>query len=166
MSGPYELPHYDPKFCGKVLKWAAAVCVMVLIFELLVLVIIDPSDSRCPGWIINAGKASATPWWHLIAFMTGLPTAWICYVVWRWPHFSQKLYDSIAYGHPSLFSRLFGSGSRNSREPPDLNFESIFMIDSNWVIVAVSIGWCLCATLPFWMMLASCTDLPVPIRAG
>jgi hypothetical protein len=69
-------------------------CVAVLVIEMLVLIIVDPSAGRCPGWIINATKQSALSLWVLIGICTALPTIWICYVVFRWDYFSQKLYES------------------------------------------------------------------------
>jgi hypothetical protein len=152
------LPHYDPGYCLKIAKWTACICVAILVFELLVPVIFDPSYSRCPGWIINAGKESLVSWWALVAFSSGLPTAWMCYVVLRWEHFSRKMYDSIAYRDSSLHSLLFGSQEKYG-EPRELNFESIFLLNSNRVFLRVGILWCLGCAFPFWIMLGSCTDL-------
>ena len=53
-------------------------CVAVLVIEMLVLIIVDPSAGRCPGWIINATKQSALSLWVLIGICTALPTIWIC----------------------------------------------------------------------------------------
>jgi|GEM_PF-1742580 len=154
-----QLPHYDPNYCLKIAKWTAFICVAVLVFELLVLVIIDLSDSRCPGWILNVGKDSPVSLWLLVGVGSGVPTVWICYVVLRWKHFSQKLYDSIAYRRSSTFSS-FGFRGKNDDESHEPNFENIFLLDSNRLFLRVSILWCLFCTVPFWMMLGNCTDLP------
>jgi hypothetical protein len=78
MNGRPKLPHYDPDYCLKIAKWTASVCVAVLAIEMLVLMIVDPSAGRCPGWIINATKQSAVSLWVLIGICTALPTIWIC----------------------------------------------------------------------------------------
>jgi hypothetical protein len=103
-----KLPHYDPDYCLTIAKWTASVCVAVLVIEVLVLTIVDPSAARCPGWIIYATKQSAVSLWVLIDICTALPTIWICYVVFRWDHFSQKAYESIVSRRSSTFSRLVG----------------------------------------------------------
>ncbi|HTO78823.1 MAG TPA: hypothetical protein VMJ31_03510, partial [Methylocystis sp.] len=54
-----ELPNYDSDLCGKVVKGAACVCVGLIIAELLVLLLVHPSDDRCPGWIVHPNQPSA-----------------------------------------------------------------------------------------------------------
>ena len=154
-----KLPHYDPDYCLKVVQWTAFICVAVLAIELLVLITVDPSAGRCPGWIINATKQSAASLWVLVGIFTALPTIWICYVVFRWDYFSQKLYGDIAYRRSSTFSRLIGLQSKSDAELPDLNFENIFLINFDRLFLRVSIVWCLFCTGPLWMMLANCTSL-------
>ena len=70
---PY-LPNYDPKFCQKVGKWAAASCVVWLTIALLTLILVDPSNSRCPGWIIYAGNGEGMSPWLFVGMFTALPT--------------------------------------------------------------------------------------------
>jgi len=158
MSERPKLPHYDPDYCLKIARWTASVGVAVLVIEVLVLIIVDPSAGRCPGWIIHATKQSAMSLWVLIGICTALPTIWICYVVFRWDHFSQKLYDSIAGRRSSTLSRLVGLRGKSDAEVPDLNVENIFLINFDRLFLEVSIGWCLFCTLPLWMMLANCTQ--------
>jgi hypothetical protein len=153
-----KLPHYDPDYCLTIAKWTASMCVAVLVIEVLVLIIVDPSAGRCPGWIINATKQSAVSLWVLIGICTALPTIWICYVVFRWDHFSQKLYESIAYRRSSTFSRLVSLRSKSDAELPDLNFENIFLINFDRLFVRVSIVLWLFCTTPLWVMLANCTQ--------
>ena len=160
MDGPPELPLFDPNYCLKVAKWTASVCVAVLVVEVLALIVIGPNDSRCPGWIFNAGKQSATSFWYLVGFMTGLPTLGICYVVVRWDHFSRKLNAPASYYHSSALLNLFGSRSKSADELARLNFEHMFLMDRDWLFLRVSILWCVCCTIPLWMILGACTDLP------
>ena len=152
-----KLPHYDPDYCLKVAQWTASICVAVLAIELLVLITVDPSAGRCPGWIINATKQSAASLWVLVGIFTALPTIWICYVVFRWDYFSQKLYGDIAYRRWSTFSRLIGLQSKSDAELPDLNFENIFLINFDRLFLRHRLV--LVCTGPLWMMLANCTSL-------
>jgi len=164
MNERSKLPHYDPDYCLTIAKWTACMCVAVLVIEMLVLIIVDPSAGRCPGWIINATKQSAVSLWVLIGICTALPTIWICYVVLRWEYYAQKLYDDIRYPRSPIFLRLFGRRSRSDSELPDLSFENILFLNFDVLFRDVSIGWCLFCTLPFWIMLGDCTDLPKLIR--
>jgi hypothetical protein len=102
-----KLPHYDPDYCLKVAKWAASICVAFLIIELLVLFVVDPTNGRCPGWIIYAKNGSATSLWILVGFLTAAPTVWICYVC-----FSLEL----------LFSK---NVRRHRLQPSDISYSSL-----------------------------------------
>jgi hypothetical protein len=153
-----KLPHYDPDYCLKIAKWTASACVAVLAIEVLVLMIVDPSAGRCPGWMIGATRQSPMSLWVLIGICTALPTIWICYVVFRWDHFSQKAYESIVGRRASIFSRLVGLQGKSDAKVPDLNVENIFLINFDRLFLELNIGWCLFCTLPLWMMLADCTQ--------
>jgi hypothetical protein len=164
-----KLPHYDPDYCVKIAKWAASVCVGILVIELLVLLFVAPSNDKCPGWTMYSEKGSATPLplWILAGIFTGMPTIWICYVVLRWEQkFSQKMYDGIAYRDNRPRFPNFGIGSKSKLSPqelkPDtqeLNFEQIFLLDANAMFLRVSIGWCVFCAFPLMLMITKCTDV-------
>jgi hypothetical protein len=140
-----KLPHYDPDFCGKVVKGAACVCVGLIVAALLVLLLVNPSSGQCSG----PHQPSAAS----LLFM-GLPALVICNVALRWDHhYARKIHDSIAYGQ-GPFSWL---GSKSDRK--ELNFENILLIDTNWLIVRVMAGWCLCCAIPLFVTLMECTTL-------
>jgi hypothetical protein len=155
-----KLPHYDPDYCQLIAKWSASICVGLLVTELLVLLILEPS-SQCPGWTIYAKNGSAR-WslWVLAGMFTAAPTIWICYVALRWKQkFSEQMYDSIAYGRPRFpFSGYFSGKSKPDAQ--DLNFQNIFLVNANWLFLVLNVGWCLFCMAPLWMMLTDCTKLP------
>ena len=168
-----KLPHYDPDYCLKVAKWAASICVVILVAELLTPLFVEPSSGQCPGWNIYAENGSATPSWILAGIFTGGPAIWICYVVLHWEQkFSRKLYDAIAYKQTgSVFQNLvvlnavFGSRPKpNPQElKPDtqeLDYESILFTDANraWLLGCATL--CLFCTFPLLLMLAKCTGAP------
>jgi len=164
-----KLPHYDPDYCLKVARWAAFVCVGILVVELLVLLFVTPTNGKCPGWTIYAENGSAMPSWILAGIFTGGPTIWICYVVLRWEQkFSQKMYEGIAYTDNrsirSIFPNFgFGSKSKLSAqeltpESRELNFEQIFLLNANAVFLRVCIVWCVFCALPLLMMITECTN--------
>lgn len=149
---PY-LPNYDPDFCLKAAKWGAATCVAWLVCALLILTLVDPSNSRCPGWTIYAGNGQATSLWVLVGMFTALPTIWICFIVLRWKRFSQRVYDSAA-GTDRPFPNGIPKELYDSFYPDPVTFPH------NRVFAVVFVGWSLFCTSPLWLMLTNCTNLP------
>jgi hypothetical protein len=150
MDGRPDLPNYDPAFCLKVAKWAAASCVGWLTIELLILTLVDPGNSRCPGWFIG-NKNGPISLWVLVAMFTAVPTIWICYVVLRWERFSQQIYDSAA---PTYRPFMTPKSLHDRYKPGPVTFPF------NRVFVIAVVGWSLFCTAPLWMLLANCTKLP------
>lgn len=144
-----KLPHYDPDYCQRVARWAASICVGILIVEPIVLLFAVPFTSECRQ---NTG---AMLFWFLI--FTAMPAGWICYVALRWEQkFSQEMYDSITYNRSRV--PFWGYFSKKSKsDPQDLNYQMIFLLDSNQLFLRVSIWWCLICAMPLFVMLTSCT---------
>jgi len=136
-----KLPHYDPDYCLKIAKSAASVCVGILVTELLVLPFVAPSTGK-----------SAIPSWILAGILTGVPTIfWLCHVVLHWDQTSQRIYDSIAYGRlKPPFSFLY---ARQEPEPNELNFENMFLLNFNWLFLAICVLWCTLCAAPLWIIL-------------
>ena len=133
-----KLPNYDPDACGKVVKLAACVCVGLVVAELLILLLVEPGDGRCPGWIFHPNQPSALSLWVLAGMFTVLPAAWICNVALRWDHhYARKMYDSIAYGPPEQL-----------------------LMNATGLVLMVTAGWCAVCAIPLSLMLWQCTDLP------
>ena len=130
-----RLPNYDPVLCGKVLKGAACVCVGLIIAELLILLLVHPSDDRCPGWVFHPHQPSAVSLWLLAGMITVLPALWISYVAMCWDDsYARKMYDSIADG-PSVHLSM----------------------PANWLMLFVAAFWCLFCAIPLFLMLGQCT---------
>lgn len=149
MDHRLELPNFNPDFYLKVLKWGASVCVAWLVIEASILIAVGPDNNRCPGWIIYSKNGSASSLWILVGLFTAVPAAWLCYVVRRWEHFLQKAIDTMMGNRPS---GLLGIRQDSS---------AMFLVDSNKLFVGGTIGWCLFCAFPLWMVLTSCTDLPL-----
>jgi hypothetical protein len=148
---PY-LPTYDPDFCLKVARWGAATCVGWLTIAVLLLALVDPSNSRCPGWTIYTRNGQATSLWFFVGMFTALPTIWICFVVLRWKRFSQRVYDNAAgtyRGFPNLMPKVLYD--RYNPDPFTFPYNPVFV-----VVIAV---WSMFCTGPLWMMLSNCTNL-------
>jgi hypothetical protein len=133
-----KIPNYDPDFYGKLVKGAACICFGLIVAELLVLLLVRPSDDRCPGWIFHPNQPSAAPLWLLAGMFTVLPALWICNIALRWnTYYERKMYDSIM---------LDGSWML----PP---------MTANLVVITVMVGWCAFCAVPLFLMLGQCTAL-------
>jgi hypothetical protein len=144
----FELPNFNPKFCLKVTKSAASVCVGWLIIELLLLIVIGPSNKRCPGWMAYSENGAATSLWILVGVFTAGPAIYFCYVVRRWDRFCERLSDTMMGNRPVGLFRI--------RQDP----ANMFLIDTNKLCLRVTIGFCLLCAFPLWMIVTHCTDLP------
>jgi hypothetical protein len=60
MNDRPKLPHYDPDYCLRFAKWAAAVCVGILLVEVVGMLLVVPDEAKCLR-IIHAGNGAATP---------------------------------------------------------------------------------------------------------
>jgi hypothetical protein len=139
------LLNFDPDYCGKVAKIAACVCFCILFFEALILLLVDPSGTQCPGWVITSKGKEGASLWALVGIFTGFPAIWIGVIALRWKQwFAQHMYEKLAH---RKFPATFGS-------PEKIDF--VLLVNSNQLFLQVCIGWCLFCTAPLWTMVAKC----------
>jgi|KBSSwiStaDraftv2_1062776.scaffolds.fasta_scaffold539202_1 hypothetical protein len=149
-----NLPNYDSDFCLKVVKWTAVTCVVWLVCTVLILMFVDPSHDRCPGWAIHSKDGGAMSVWVFVGMFTAFPTIWICWTVLRWEHFSQQIYDSAKPTYYGSFPDALPKKLYDRYRPDRVTFPY------NAVFVGVNVVWSLFCTLPLWLMLTNCTSLP------
>lgn len=142
-----ELRNYDPAFCRNTARWTAVTCVGWLTIAIAILVLVDPQNTRCPGWTFYSTNGQASSLWAVVAVLTAPATIWICYVAWRWERFSQQVYDNAAGVGP--FSGRFG-----------LHRPDLLTFPYNSVFLIVSVVFSVVCMAPLWFMLANCTNLP------
>jgi hypothetical protein len=140
-----RLPNFDPEFCRKIFKRSASICLGLFAVQPLILLMVDPGNSHCPGWTIYSRNGSPSPMGFIVAICTGVPAMVLCYGVLRWKSYSEKmLYDSIAGTRPPVFPWT----ARYRPGPTELN--------SNRLILVTQIGVCLFGLIPFYFMWAYC----------
>jgi hypothetical protein len=150
-----HLPNYDPGFCLSVTKWGAAICVGWLVCAVLVLTMVDPSNSSCPGWTIHANKnGEATSLWFFVGLFAAVPAMWLCYTVLKWERFSQRTYDRAAGIYYGPWQNTVPKKLLDRYRPDPATFPY------NRMHVAVIVCWSLFCTIPLWVMLTYCTSLP------
>jgi hypothetical protein len=77
-----ENKYFDQRSCGKVIRIGAVACAAVLASEVVSLVLVDPSLSRCAGWEIPGQNGGGSIWGVVGA--VGLWAAWIGYLATKW----------------------------------------------------------------------------------
>jgi hypothetical protein len=129
--------------CLRLTRWTAWFGAAVLVAELLILLIVDSSATRCPGWMVPH-EGGASHWLWLIGAVTVLPTIFFWNVVFRWDHYSKML---LYPKRPPVYMRWLWY-----ERPPTVDTDMIYR--HGCVVV------CLIYTVPLWAMVGYCTDLP------
>jgi hypothetical protein len=88
-----ENKYFDQAFCGKVVRIGAIACAATLAGDVLFLVLVDPSRSRCPGWVIQ-GQTGSGLIWQLVAAV-GLWGAWIVFSAIKWDWVARRYVDRL-----------------------------------------------------------------------
>jgi hypothetical protein len=104
--------------------------------------------------MIDAASGRGTSLWVFVGMFTALPTIWICYNVLRWEQFSQSVFDSAAGTYYGPFPNALPKKLYDRYRPDPATFQY------NGMFVLVNLFWSLFCTLPLWMMLFGCTNLP------
>lgn len=141
-----DTPNFHPDFCLRVLKGLGVACSLVAVTVLVILIVVDPSGSRCPGWLIRT-SGGQTSLWLLFVCLTVLPTLWVWYIVLRWDTIAQKQREILTGQRDPGLSLFFSSDFL-----PFLNMDQL--------MVGISIGWWLFCTIIPWTMIFDCTELP------
>ena len=147
-----EHKRFDPQFCGRAIKIAAAACAMVVLGEIVLLETVDSSGTRCPGWLIAGGNGTSRTIWGFVPIVA-LWALWICFCAVRWDWFARRTIDRLASYEQAL--ERGGAGSLtdawrqyNARVARDLHL--------NWLFVAVMIGSVFFTAMPLLVIAAKC----------
>ena len=58
--------NFDPRFCRRIARVAAAACAVLVLCTVIILLTIDPSNTRCPGWRLVAKNGTSTSVWGFV----------------------------------------------------------------------------------------------------
>jgi len=127
-----DLPNFDPVFCGIAVKYAAVGSGAVFVLAILILLTVDSTGGRCPGWYAG----SAVSLWVLVIFIIGPAVAVVVYHGRHW----DKLVRRIIHGRPepamsfpkTPFERI------NAQHETD---EFRKRLQYNRMFVVTSVGW-------------------------
>jgi hypothetical protein len=151
-----ENKYFDQSFCGKVVRICAIACAAILAADVLFLLLVDPSHSRCVGWEIQ-GQNGGGSTWGLIAAV-GLWAAWIGYCAIRWDWVARRYVDRLERDE-----RLAESDTGVGWKEDLINFRvgraraRVYytrIIDLGWLLIAIMAGSVSLCALPLIVTVA------------
>lgn len=88
-----ENKYFDERFCGKVIRIGAVACAAVLASDVVFLVLVYPSHSRCVGWTMPRQNGGGSIWGLVAA--VGLWAAWIGYCAIKWDWVARRIVERL-----------------------------------------------------------------------
>ena len=157
-GGANENKYFDQPFCGKVVRIGAIACAAILAGDVLILLLVDPSHSRCAGWAIQ-GQNGGGSIWGLIAAV-GLWAAWIGYCATRWDWVARRYVDRLERDE-RLAQSDAGVGwtrvlinLRLRRARARVYYTHMF--DFGWLLTAIMAGSVSLCALPLLIVTVTC----------
>jgi hypothetical protein len=148
-----ENKYFDQAFCGKVVRIGAIACAATLAGDVLFLMLVDPSRSRCPEWVIQTqtGSGGSGSIWGLVAAV-GLWGAWIVFVAIKWDWFARQSVDRFERDE-----RLAESDTNNFRvRRARARVYYAHMIDFGGLLIVIMAGSVAICALPLLTAIISC----------
>jgi hypothetical protein len=151
-TGDRKFANFDPQFCGKVAKIAAAVCAVLVLCAVIVLTTVDPASTRCPGWLMFPESGRSDSIWILVS-IAAPAAAWLCFVAVCWGWCAQRMIGQMNWAEEALASDpkagLFSDGDR---------FKALctLFIDTNLLMPIVCLGWAFFCSIPLLVIAAKC----------
>lgn len=160
---PIDRPHqnFDPDFCGAVIRIGAAVCALILVADIVALLAIDSSTTRCPGWVIPGDRESQpVAIWGFVLF-AGLWTFNIAYHAVTWQRFASKIAARIGVAERTwVSSKQFNFWQRSWKDLRSAWVEwNAFVARSlslNNLLVTVMIGSVVFTAAPLFALVGAC----------
>jgi hypothetical protein len=90
------LINFDPQFCRRIARVAAAACAVLVLCAVVILVAVDPSKTRCPGWLLIAKNGTSFSIWGLVA-MQAVAAIWIGFIALNWRWFARRMIDKLRW---------------------------------------------------------------------
>src|SRR5258705_7265642 len=138
-----DLANFDPVFCGIAVKYAAVGSGAVFVLAILILLTVDSTGGRCPGWYAG----SAVSLWVLVIFIIGPGVAVAVHHARHW----DKLVRRIIHGRPEpamSFPKTPFERINAQHETDEFRIQSDVCSDIRWMgillrFAAVFDGWLL-----------------------
>ncbi len=148
--------NFNPQFCGTAVRIGAIVCVLIVSVGIVLLSTVDPSATRCSGWVIPGDSVSVPVWIWGFVLISGFWTLVVSYYAVTWRSFSQKISDKIDVAERTWISsgELNLWGGRQSWM--EFNLNNARNINFNGLLVVVIIASAFFAAIPLFALAAAC----------
>jgi hypothetical protein len=80
----FAVGRFDPAFCGKAIRIAAALCVIEFLSTVVMVAVWVPADSECRSWQ-RPGLIDG------LLFVSGGATLWVCILAILWKHVARLI---------------------------------------------------------------------------
>ena len=156
MTGHPDLPNFDPDYCARVVRIAAAASVVLALITIAILLTVDPSHGQCPGWRFPTKNSGAVSLWFVVTFFTAPAVIWICVIAVRWAWFTQKILDAVTR------SERRAAASSWYVAITGLDRATICRFPFNAVWLVAITGWALLSNAALGTILTTCTKWASP----
>jgi hypothetical protein len=128
---------------------AATACGLLVLCAVAILVVIDPSSTRCPGWFIVAKNGTSFSIWGLVA-MQAAATVGIGFIALKWRWFAQRMIDKLRWAERTL--------EADAKAGFFEQFEAMSAVRSNpnWVFPIVCGGCVVFCSIPLLVIATQC----------
>jgi hypothetical protein len=147
--------HLDPQYCGMIMRIGAVACVILVLCAVAVLTLIDPSSTRCRGWLIAPENGTSVPIWGFVAIAAGW-TLVVCYYAVTWRRFAQRLIETIEWGERTWVTKTTFSLQDLWEDWDQLHALCARSINSNHFVLLVMVASAVFAAIPLIIMAAEC----------
>ena len=121
-SGDSDEPfiNFDPRFCRRIARVAAAACAVLVLCTVIILLTVDPSNTRCPGWRLVAKNGTSTSVWGFVVIQAVMAIC-ISFIALNWRWFARRVIDKLTWADQTLraddakgggFLGFFGIGGK------------------------------------------------------
>jgi hypothetical protein len=144
--------NFDPQYCRAVARVAAAVSAVLILCAIIILSTIDPTATRCPGWLIFAENGTSGSMWLFIAIVAPAG-ACLCFMAVNWNWFSQRMFDKLNSAEQTLMS----DGANEVLSPKERHDTlTVLLTDINVLFTMVYGGLMFFCAVPLVVIAAKC----------
>src|SRR5262245_2319597 len=147
--------HLDPHYCGRILRIGAGACIILVLCAVALLTLIDPSNTRCDGWLIAVGNGTSVSIWGLVAIAAGW-TLVTCYYAVTWRRFAQRSIETIEWGERTWVAKTTFSLHDFWEDWDQFHALCARSINFNQLIVVVMTASALFTAIPLLVIAAEC----------
>ncbi len=149
--------NFDPVFCHTVVRIGAIVCALIVASEIVLLMTIDSSTTRCPGWVIVGDSASQPMSLWVFVLFSSVWTLIVSYYAVTWRRFAQKILSKIDVSERTWVSSDGFNFWRSSYAWKEFNALAARSGNLNSLLVLVMIASAFVAAIPLLALAIACT---------